>query len=271
METIREQFGLVPDSDSNPSRFTVWCNRMMEKSVAALDVADVTKMIRQDILRDVAVERAAGMLERDPFAGEMWRGHLLATLAWLASEAALREMAGERLRGCIRGMACDAADGSREDGDAYRSNLTFLKEALAVPRAEQVTIRERHALEPDAGSPASGLVVWYNRMIEKPVDSLNAADAMRMIRQNILPDIALGAAIRIFARNPFAGELWDGQLLETLASISPEAFRDGDRVMLLAVLRRVEGREAGYEWMDEADHDAFVAHLRMLGRSLAPV
>ena len=57
---------------------------------------------------------------------------------------------------------------------------------------------------------------WFYQLIVKSEDELNILDISRMLRQKIYPDIAISKAWNILHCNPFAGEMYDGQLLELL-------------------------------------------------------
>lgn len=58
---------------------------------------------------------------------------------------------------------------------------------------------------------------WYNQLIEKTIYEITIADVLRMIRQNEFIEIAISRAICYYKNNPFAGELYEGELLEKMA------------------------------------------------------
>lgn len=49
-------------------------------------------------------------------------------------------------------------------------------------------------------------------------------DVLRMMRQKVFINLAIKKAVEILQKNVFAGELYDGQLLETLSKLDVEFF-----------------------------------------------
>ena len=77
MKTLGELYGL--EKDVNPVLVTSlveWYNRLVDKTVDELDIYDVTRMVRQNTLIEVAVFRAVDLFCSDPFAGEVSDGDL---------------------------------------------------------------------------------------------------------------------------------------------------------------------------------------------------
>lgn len=60
------------------------------------------------------------------------------------------------------------------------------------------------------------LVKWHNEIIEKHLSDLTDADVARMLRQDVLLEVAVPKAFSILKKNPFAGELYTGELLASL-------------------------------------------------------
>ena len=57
---------------------------------------------------------------------------------------------------------------------------------------------------------------WFNSIMNKEVDQLTVADVCRMLRQKICSVVAIGKAIEFLDKDPFIGELYEGQLMLTL-------------------------------------------------------
>ena len=81
------------------------------------------------------------------------------------------------------------------------------------------TLKQLHDLSYDISGLNSGLITWYNQLIDKSYDDLNTADVCRMIRQDILKDIAIQKAVDLFLIDPYNGEYCDGELLNVLISV----------------------------------------------------
>ena len=57
-----------------------WYNNMIEKCPEELDIADISRMLRQDVFSDIAVPMAWQRLYSNPLSDEMYDGQLLETL-----------------------------------------------------------------------------------------------------------------------------------------------------------------------------------------------
>lgn len=57
-----------------------WYNNLINKTINQLDLFDVTRMIIQKILLDLAVSKSIGFIEKNPFCGQRYEGELLELL-----------------------------------------------------------------------------------------------------------------------------------------------------------------------------------------------
>ena len=62
----------------------------------------------------------------------------------------------------------------------------------------------------------------YGYDYEKTEDQLTVADIGRMLRQRIFSKIAIKRAIEILSDDPFAGEMFEGQLMFNLYNAKPK-------------------------------------------------
>ena len=58
MKTLKEIYDLAYDSSVFRSSLIEWYDQLIDKAYTELDVIDVSKMIRQDILKDIAIKKA---------------------------------------------------------------------------------------------------------------------------------------------------------------------------------------------------------------------
>lgn len=58
----------------------IWYNKLLEKTYSELTIADVMRMIRQEIFIEIALKKAVDLLKDNPLAGEMYEGELLEKL-----------------------------------------------------------------------------------------------------------------------------------------------------------------------------------------------
>lgn len=97
---------------------------------------------------------------------------------------------------------------------------------------------------------------WYNQLIDKKVSEIEVLDVLRMIRQNEFIDIAIPKAVEFLMINPFAGEMYEGELLEKISKLEESVL-----IQYIQELREVlEGaliNNKTYEWMDEEERIDF--------------
>ncbi|SCP99923.1 contact-dependent growth inhibition system immunity protein [Anaerobium acetethylicum] len=97
---------------------------------------------------------------------------------------------------------------------------------------------------------------WYNQLIDKKVSEIEVSDVLRMIRQNEFIDIAIQRAVKFLKENPFAGEMYEGELLEKMSTLERGALKQ-----YIQELREVLGvaliKNKTYEWLDEEERKDF--------------
>ena len=104
--------------------------------------------------------------------------------------------------------------------------------------------------------PLYPLQEWHNLLIEKTVDEITVADVARMLRQNELVDLALSKAIDFLKQDLFAGELFEGELLETLSEkdaiiLNPVADD------LKNIVKNAAEKQLRHEWLYDGEEDEF--------------
>lgn len=88
---------------------------------------------------------------------------------------------------------------------------------------------------------------WYNRLIDKTTGEITPGDVARMLRQEVLPALAMTRAIEFLRENPFAGELYAGEILTAIAGreaslLAPYAEE------LMVILRDASEKISVCEW-----------------------
>ena len=72
---------LEQNLDSNKLyNLEIWYNKILEKTYSELTIADVLRMIRQEVFIEIALKKAVDLLKDNPLAGEMYEGELLEKL-----------------------------------------------------------------------------------------------------------------------------------------------------------------------------------------------
>lgn len=98
---------------------------------------------------------------------------------------------------------------------------------------------------------------WYNSLIDKTINQITIADVLRMMRQKVFINLAIKKAVEILQKNVFAGELYDGQLLETLSKIDVEFFELYLEEIKSIVKDALDKSEA-HEWSYEGEKEEFI-------------
>ena len=125
------------------------------------------------------------------------------------------------------------------------------------------TLRSIYKLNYDTLNSNSGLPKWYNMLIDKPLDKITIYDVSKMIRQNIQLDFAVDKSIEFLVNDPFAGEMLDGDLLSTLASVISKADlkRNNNYNSLASVIHTAKESIDCFEWGDEKSKLDFIRTL----------
>ena len=97
---------------------------------------------------------------------------------------------------------------------------------------------------------------WYNQLIDKKVSEVEISDILRMIRQNEFIDIAVLKAIDYLKENPFAGDMYEGEVLEKLSGISIDNLKDYINE-LKDILSKALINNENYEWIDDEERKEF--------------
>ena len=130
------------------------------------------------------------------------------------------------------------------------------------------TLKEMYNLSYDSSGFNSGLIDWYNQMIDKTYGDLTVADVCKMIRQNILKDIAIKKAIEFFLNDPYDGEYSDGGLLEALTSLDIYSLNVLNVDQLKTTLNHVRHDYVNFEWSDEEIKNQYTENIERMLKNL---
>jgi len=114
-----------------------------------------------------------------------------------------------------------------------------------------MTLKEKYNLLPDSSGFNSGLINWYNKLIDKTYEGLSIEDIAKMLRQDILKEVATEKAIDLFFDDPYDGEFEDGELLNLLVSLD---FNGIDKPIIQKFKHQLENLKSTYidfEWEEE--------------------
>lgn len=119
------------------------------------------------------------------------------------------------------------------------------------------TISEMYNCSYQQGETAHyALPKWYNTVIDKTPQEVNIADVLKMLPQKIFIEVALQRSIDILNDDPFAAELWQGQLLEQiLQSDIPQAVKY--KKSIFEIIARAKKLNGTYDWQSEESREKF--------------
>jgi len=93
---------------------------------------------------------------------------------------------------------------------------------------------------------------WYVTLLNKAIEEININDISRMLRQDILIEVAINKSVEILKENPLVGEMYDGQLLELLYSVDVNKYKeDIDEVKYLLI--KIKSNISSFEWLCDED------------------
>ena len=76
--------------------------------------------------------------------------------------------------------------------------------------------------EPEQQSP---LELWFERIIDVPIEELTVEDLCRAIRQKLCIDQLMPRGLEVLTEEPLAGEYYEGELITALSTIKAEDLR----------------------------------------------
>jgi len=129
------------------------------------------------------------------------------------------------------------------------------------------TIKQIYKLEYDDSGFDSGLIRWYNRMLDKTMIELDEIDVSKMIRQKILKDVAIERAIELFEKNPMTGEMYEGDILKLLSSLIENGELTTEQLSrIVAVENYLKNESIDHEWGDYEAQKKFMENLREISK-----
>ena len=130
------------------------------------------------------------------------------------------------------------------------------------------SLRSIYGLSYDNSNFNSGLVNWYNRMIDKSLDELDVVDISKMLRQNILKEVALEKAVDLFIADPYSGEFDDGGLLDIIVSQNHIIDDKNKAKELKELLSKLELEYLDFDWSSENLKNQYCMNVKKLMSAL---
>ena len=98
---------------------------------------------------------------------------------------------------------------------------------------------------------------WFNTILEKTEDELTIADVCRMLRQRMCSKCAMKRAVDLLREDPFAGEIYEGQLMSTLYG-SKEKYLCLFYADILPILENAEILSLSHKWANEEEKPEYL-------------
>ncbi|MDF2952733.1 MAG: hypothetical protein K0S18_2316 [Anaerocolumna sp.] len=126
------------------------------------------------------------------------------------------------------------------------------------------TLKELYNLKPDNSGLSTGLINWYNQVINKTYEELDVTDVSKMYRQEIALEIVVNKAIDLILINPYDGEYTDGGLLELITRFELSMIENSKLLKLTALLERLNSEYLSFDWCCDEDMSNFKTNLEIL-------
>ncbi|MDO5539038.1 MAG: contact-dependent growth inhibition system immunity protein [Eubacteriales bacterium] len=97
---------------------------------------------------------------------------------------------------------------------------------------------------------------WHNILIDKTVSQISIADVLRMLRQKELPDLAMSLAIKFLRDDIFAGELWEGEMLEQISKMDSSFLKEYKKDLKL-IIEDALIKSSVHEWTYDGEEKEF--------------
>ena len=129
-----------------------------------------------------------------------------------------------------------------------------------------MTIQDMYHVQPIKHA-ASSLERWYNRLIAKETEEMTDGDILRSLLQGVFTDLAEKAVIMHLRADVFAGEMNDGELLESLASM-PSSIIAKYSEDVKKIVATAESSVSKHEWCDQEEMNDYLTSLAAIKRNI---
>lgn len=109
---------------------------------------------------------------------------------------------------------------------------------------------------------------WYVELLNKRIEEITIKDISRMLRQDILIELAINKSLEFLEENPLAGEMYDGQLLELLYSLDLSKYKE-DIDKAKNILINIKSNINNFEWMSDEDSKEYLVVLEKYFKKLS--
>ncbi|HDW8577380.1 TPA: hypothetical protein RM991_000315 [Escherichia coli] len=127
------------------------------------------------------------------------------------------------------------------------------------------SLKQIYHLQYDSSAFRSGLINWYDSLLDKSPDELDENDIAKMLRQDILPALAVQKAIEMIEINLMVGYLYDGELLLALSNlIGSDSFSPLQLLQLKNIINNFDVNMLNDSVMSEEEKKLFLATMKFI-------
>ncbi|MEX3240720.1 contact-dependent growth inhibition system immunity protein [Serratia quinivorans] len=91
-------------------------------------------------------------------------------------------------------------------------------------------------------SQQSSLELWFDHVIDIPIEKLAVEDLCRAIRQDLCVDQLMPRILDVLTEDPLAGEYYDGELIAAISTIKGEVLKSqkDNFIQIKQLINRIE-------------------------------
>lgn len=103
----------------------------------------------------------------------------------------------------------------------------------------------------------SPLGKWFYEMVQKSVDELTLRDVLRMLRQEVFPDIAIPFACTKVLEDPFCGEMYAGEMIDLLTKAFISNPDEKKQVFYTIFVEEIQQKWETFEWESDFEKEEY--------------
>ncbi|MFZ4833466.1 contact-dependent growth inhibition system immunity protein [Rouxiella sp. Mn2063] len=91
-------------------------------------------------------------------------------------------------------------------------------------------------------SQQSPLELWFESVLDVPIDSLAIGDLCKAVRQEVFIEHLIPNVLNVLTEDPLAGEYYDGELITALSTIDSKKLKDPKEIFnkIKGVINKVD-------------------------------
>ncbi len=129
------------------------------------------------------------------------------------------------------------------------------------------TLKEIYEYDFVSEDGESNIEPWFNSVMLKTPEQLTVADLCRMLRQRIFSVVAIEQAIGVIKNDPFAGDIYEGQLMVSLCKgkekyLAPR-YKDIAPLLDMAALQA-----KSHKWESENEKEIFLLVIQEFAKKI---